>query len=142
MNKTNATLSTDLAQLIKDIEIVKQERDECENQRLESSKKNQLNSQALNQNLANLRTELKQLNDKLAQSEVTINSIRGDNLEMEAKLSICMDERNQLLERCLISEKLLETTKNNNVELKRRFEDTQAALQELGREHQELQVIC
>lgn len=59
---------------------------------------------------------------------------------MEAKLSNCMDDRNQLLERCLISEKLCESMKTQNIELKRRFEDTQSALQELGREHQELQV--
>ena len=52
----------------------------------------------------------------------------------------CMDDRNQLLERCLISEKLLESMKSQNVELKRRYEDAQSALQELGREHQELQV--
>ncbi len=124
------------------MERVKLERDECETLRLDSGKKYELNMKALNQNLANLRVEIKQQNEKLEKTETIINSIKGDNLEMEAKLSNCMDDRNQLLERCLISEKLLESIKNQNVELKRRLEDTQSALQELGREHQELQVIA
>ena len=122
------------------MEKVKLERDECEKFRLEGVKKHDANLQALNQNLSNLRTELKKQNEKFAQAELTINTVKGENLEMEAKLSNCMDDRNQLLERCMVSEKLCESMKTQNIELKRRFEDTQSALQELGREHQELQV--
>ncbi len=96
--------------------------------------------QALNQNLANLRAELKQQKDIFSKSEEKINAVKGENLEMEAKLSNCVDYNNQLLERCLVSEKLCESMKSQNIELKRRYEDTQSALQELGREHQELQV--
>ena len=122
------------------MEKVKLERDECEKFRLEGVKKHDANLQSLNQNLSNLRTELKKQNEKFAQAELTINTVKGENLEMEAKLSNCMDDRNQLLERCMVSEKLCESMKTQNIELKRRFEDTQSALQELGREHQELQV--
>jgi chromosome segregation ATPase len=140
LSKNNETLSSNLEKIIKEMEKVKLERDECEALRLDSAKKHEVNMKALNQNLANLRGEIKHQNEKLEQTEMTINSIKGDNLEMEAKLSNCMDDRNQLLERCLISEKLLESTKSHNIELKRRLEDAQSALQELGREHQELQV--
>ena len=42
--------------------------------------------QALNQNLANLRAELKQQKDNFSKSEEKINAVKGENLEMEAKL--------------------------------------------------------
>ena len=120
--------------------MIKIERDDCEKMRIDSMKKQEIQLKALNQNLANLRNELKQQNEKLFSSELLINTVKGENLEMEAKLSICMDERSELLERCVNSEKFCETMKMQNVELKRKFEDTQSALQELGREHQSLQV--
>lgn len=122
------------------MERVKLERDECEKLRLDSGKKHDLNMQALNQNLANLRAELKREKESFAKCEEKINTVKGENLEMEAKLSNCLDYNNQLLERCVVSEKLCESMKAQNIELKRRYEDTQSALQELGREHQELQV--
>lgn len=122
------------------MERVKLERDECEKLRLDSGKKHDLNMQALNQNLANLRAELKREKESFTKCEEKINTVKGENLEMEAKLSNCLDCNNQLLERCVVSEKLCESMKVQNIELKRRYEDTQSALQELGREHQELQV--
>ena len=108
--------------------------------RTEIIRKNDVQLKALNQNLANLRVELKQQNDKLAQSELIINTVKGNNLEMEARLSNSIDDQNKLLDRCVTSEKLCETFKVQNIELKRKLEDTQQALQELGLEHQALQV--
>lgn len=116
------------------------EKDDSEKMRLDGTKKHESQLKALNQNLANLRSELKQQSEKLAQAELTINTVKGDNLELEAKLSNCTDERDQLLERCLTAERQHELLKTQNVELKRKLEDTQAGLQELGREHQILQV--
>lgn len=129
-----------MTKLTKENEEIKMERDDCDRMRTDIIRKNDVQLKALNQNLANLRVELKQQSDKLAQSELTINTVKGNNLEMEARLSNSVDERNQLLERCLNAEKLCETLKVQNVELKRKFEDTQQALQELGMEHQTLQV--
>ena len=108
--------------------------------RIEIINKNETQLQALNQNLANLRVDLKHQSDKIAQYETTINKIKGDNLEMEARLSNSIDERNELLERCINSERLCEQLRLQNTELKRKLEDTQQALQELGMEHQTLQV--
>lgn len=122
-------------------EEIKIERDDCDKMRLEAIKKHEIQTKALNQNLANLRTELKLQSDKLLELNSDIDKVKGNNLELEAKLSNCTDERNQLLERCIDAEKLCENIKSQNIEYKRKLEDTQAALQELGREHQTLQVI-
>jgi chromosome segregation ATPase len=130
-----------LARIEREIEELRMEKDDLEKMKLDSSKKHEGQLKALNQNLANLRVELKQQNEKLMQAEITINEIRGSNLEMEARLSNCMDERNELIERCISAEKFSEQMKTQNIELKRKLEDAQSALHELGSEHQALQVF-
>ena len=59
---------------------------------------------------------------------------------MEAKLENNNEERRALLERCLASEGELEKLREKNNEMRRKLDDTQAALHELGRENQSLQV--
>ncbi len=138
--KENEGLSKRIEKLSNENEELTIERDDCEKMRLEAVKKHDMQLKAFNQNLANLRVELKGQNEKLGPLQQELNLVKGNNLELEAKLSNCMDERNQLLERCVNSEKMSETFKVQNVDLKRKLEDTQSALQELGREHQSLQV--
>ena len=116
------------------------EKEDCDKMRFDLIKKHDIQLKALNQNLANLRLDLKQLNDKFAQSEFNLNTVKGNNLELEAKLSNCIEERNQLLARCIEAEKNWSMYKNHNLELKVKLDDTQYALQEIGREHQTLQV--
>ncbi len=140
MMRENELLSSKCEKLQNQVEELEIERDDCEKMRLDSVKKHDIQLKALNQNLANLRVELKSQNNKLTIAQQELNIVKGNNLELEAKLSNFMDERNQLLERCVNSEKMCEVFKTQNVEIKRKYEDTQAALQELGREHQELQV--
>ena len=60
--------------------------------------------------------------------------------ELEAKLENNNEERRALLERCLASEGELEKLREKNNEMRRKLDDTQAALHELGRENQSLQV--
>ena len=60
--------------------------------------------------------------------------------ELEAKLENNNEERRALLERCLASEGELEKLREKNSEMRRKLDDTQAALHELGRENQSLQV--
>ncbi len=140
LNKKIENLKNEVNKLGKENEEIKIERDDCDKMRTDIIRKNDIQMKALNQNLANLRVELKQQKEKLDLSELTINTIKGNNLEMEAQLSNSIDDQNKLLERCITSEKLCETFKVQNVELKRKLEDTQQALQELGLEHQSLQV--
>ncbi len=59
---------------------------------------------------------------------------------MEAKLASSADERRSLMERCLEAEAELERARASTVELRRKLDDSQAALHELGRENQSIQV--
>ncbi|RNA44219.1 early endosome antigen 1-like [Brachionus plicatilis] len=122
-------------------EEIKIERDDCDKMRLDAIKKHEIQSKALNQNLASLRTELRQQSERIIQLNKELDDIKGDNLELEANLSNLVDERNQLLTRCLEAEKICENFKILSVEYKRKLEDAQGALHELGREHQTLQVL-
>ena len=69
-----------------------------------------------------------------------LDSALSDKLELEAKIASSSDERKSLLERCLAAEGELERTRTSTVELRRKMDDSQAALHELGRENQALQV--
>ncbi|ELT92845.1 hypothetical protein CAPTEDRAFT_118123, partial [Capitella teleta] len=51
------------------------------------------------------------------------------------------DERRSLLERCLSSETQVQTLQEKAGELRRRLDDAQAGLLELGRENQSLQIF-
>jgi len=61
-------------------------------------------------------------------------------LELEAAVSAISEERRGLLERCLAAEGETERSRNLTIELRRKMDDSQAALHELGRENQSLQV--
>jgi len=61
-------------------------------------------------------------------------------LELEAAVGAAGEERRGLLERCLAAEAETERLRNVTVELRRKMDDSQAALHELGRENQSLQV--
>lgn len=63
---------------------------------------------------------------------------------MVMKLPVCIWSDNTFLfylHRCIISEKECEKLREKVAEQRRKLEDMQAALQELGRENQTLQVI-
>ena len=62
-------------------------------------------------------------------------------LVLDAKLSASHTEQQTLLERCYASSAESENQRKNNADLRRRLEESQAALHELGRENQTLQVI-
>jgi early endosome antigen 1 len=59
---------------------------------------------------------------------------------LEAKLENSNDERRMLVERCIASEGECEKLREKVTEHRRKLDDAQAALQELGRENQSLQV--
>ena len=141
INKQKSDFSERIEKLNLEIEEIKFEKDDSDRMRQEAVKKYENQLKALNQNLSSLRTDLKIQNEKLILSESNLNIIKGENLELEAKISNFIDERNELIERCVNSEKQHEIIRNQNIDLKRKLEDTQSALQELGQEHQILQVF-
>ena len=59
---------------------------------------------------------------------------------VEAGLASALEEKRGLLERLMASEAETERTRNMTVELRRKLDDAQAALHELGRENQSIQV--
>ncbi|XP_076363019.1 uncharacterized protein LOC143253288 isoform X2 [Tachypleus tridentatus] len=94
----------------------------------------------LNENLNTLREDLLNEQSKREQFEKKVDELSGDKLELEAKLDNALDERRVLLERCLNSETECEKLRMMTTELRRKYDDTVAALQELGRENQTLQI--
>lgn len=73
-------------------------------------------------------------------AQAQLDAAQGDKLELEAKLENALDERRALLDRCLRSEAEAETLRTNAADLRRRLDDSLAALHELGRENQLLQM--
>ncbi|XP_077540369.1 uncharacterized protein LOC144152783 isoform X1 [Haemaphysalis longicornis] len=73
-------------------------------------------------------------------AQTQLDAAQGDKLELEAKLENALDERRALLDRCLRSEAEAETLRTNAADLRRRLDDSLAALHELGRENQLLQM--
>lgn len=60
---------------------------------------------------------------------------------LEAQLAASQSERQALLERCCANTSETENLHKTITDLRRRLEESQAALHELGRENQTLQVI-
>lgn len=81
-----------------------------------------------------------QMETKLRDSNKERDAALSLQLELEAKLGSVSDERKVLLERCLTAENELDRSRNSVIELRRKLDDSQAALHELGRENQAIQV--
>lgn len=77
---------------------------------------------------------------RLAEQNHQLDVALSERLELEAKVESASDERRSLLERCLAAESELERSRSTIVELRRKLDDSQAALHELGRENQSIQV--
>jgi hypothetical protein len=106
---------------------------------------------ALKENLATVRTELRSTNEKLS----NVEQIKAEKagllvreisygisffLDIEARLVINQDERHVLLERSLASESKNEKLIFENGQLSKKNTDLEAALQEIAREYQGVQV--
>merc|ERR1719211_871309 len=76
----------------------------------------------------------------LNKSNKHLETVLGEKLELEAKVGSSADEIRSLLERCLAAESELDRSRSSVVELRRKLDDSQAALHELGRENQSVQV--
>ena len=85
-------------------------------------------------------SQISDLESKLADLVKQLDSALCERLEMEAKLGSASDERTSLSERCPAAESELERSRGNIVELRRKLDYSQAALHELGRENQSIQV--
>jgi early endosome antigen 1 len=78
--------------------------------------------------------------DKLTDINKQLDFALSAKLELEAKVESTSDEMRSLLERCLGAESELDRSRSSLIELRRKLDDSQAALHELGRENQSIQV--
>jgi len=78
--------------------------------------------------------------DKLSDINKQLDYALSAKLELEAKVESTSDEMRSLLERCLGAESELDRSRSSLIELRRKLDDSQAALHELGRENQSIQV--
>merc|ERR1711973_469164 len=78
--------------------------------------------------------------EQLALVNSQMETVLSEKLELEAKVGSSADEIRSLLERCLAAESELDRSRSSVVELRRKLDDSQAALHELGRENQSIQV--
>lgn len=93
-----------------------------------------------NSEVENLSTEMMKLNENIANIDKERDIALSKTLELEAAVGSASEERRGLLERCVAAEAETERTRNMTVELRRKLDDAQAALHELGRENQSIQV--
>ncbi|CAF2049880.1 unnamed protein product [Rotaria magnacalcarata] len=100
------------------------------------AKKHEMQLTALTENLATLRSEIRTANEKLSNLE----QIKSEKADIEARLSISQDERRSLLERSLASESKNDKLIFENGQLTKKNTDLDAALQEIAREYQVLQI--
>ena len=106
--------------------------------RLESDFKSQLSDKV--RMLTEVEKESEKLKRELSDVEADRDAALSRSLEAEAVLGATTEERKALLERCLAAEGEMERGRNTNIELRRKLDDAQAAVHELGRENQSLQV--
>uniref|UniRef100_A0A667ZMZ3 Early endosome antigen 1 n=1 Tax=Myripristis murdjan TaxID=586833 RepID=A0A667ZMZ3_9TELE len=95
---------------------------------------------ALNENVATLKREWQGSQRRVSELEKQTDELRGEIAVLEATVQNNQDERRALLERCVKGEGEIEKLQGKVVEMRRKLDDTTAAMQELGRENQSLQI--
>ncbi|XP_064785715.1 early endosome antigen 1-like isoform X1 [Oncorhynchus masou masou] len=95
---------------------------------------------ALNENVATLKREWQGSQRRCGELEKQTDELRGEIAVLEATVQNNQDERRALLERCVKGEGEMEKLQSKVVEMRRKLDDTTAAMQELGRENQSLQI--
>lgn len=117
-------------------------KDKEEENRKHEEKETKLTMQvtALNENLATMKKEWQSSQRRVSELEKQTDDLRGDIAVLEATVQNNQDERRALLERCIKSEGEIEKLQSKLVEMKKKLDNTTAAMQELGRENQSLQI--
>jgi len=90
--------------------------------------------------ITSLTEQVSVLRSQFSDAEKERDDALSKNLELEACVSSAGEERRGLMERCVAAEAETERTRNMTVELRRKLDDAHAALHELGRENQSIQV--
>ncbi|KDR08560.1 Early endosome antigen 1 [Zootermopsis nevadensis] len=83
--------------------------------------------------------EIEKKYQELKDVHSSLDEVAGEKLALEAQLAASQSERQALLERCCANTSETENLHKTITDLRRRLEESQAALHELGRENQTLQ---
>ncbi|XP_062989872.1 early endosome antigen 1 isoform X2 [Elgaria multicarinata webbii] len=116
------------------------EKDEQYKSHEEAEDKLKLQITALNENLGTVKKEWQSSQRRVSELEKQTDDLRGEIAVLEATVQNNQDERRVLLERCLKSEGEIEKLQSKLMDSRRKLDDTTAAMQELGRENQSLQI--
>ncbi|XP_069693387.1 early endosome antigen 1-like [Periplaneta americana] len=84
--------------------------------------------------------EIEKKIQQLKDVHASLDEVAGEKLALEAQLAASQSEQQALLERCYASSAESENLRKTIADLRRRLEESQAALHELGRENQTLQL--
>jgi len=129
-----------LAKITKEFEVEKSSHKEYQEQSSENVTKLETSLENANTDITNLKSDVDRLNKNIEKIDKERDLALSKSLELEAAVGSANEERRGLLERCVAAEAETERTRNMTVELRRKLDDAQAALHELGRENQSIQV--
>uniref|UniRef100_A0A8B9JW77 Early endosome antigen 1 n=1 Tax=Astyanax mexicanus TaxID=7994 RepID=A0A8B9JW77_ASTMX len=115
-------------------------KEEVDKRREDAEAKLTMQVSALNENVATLKREWQGSQRRVGELEKQTDELRGEIAVLEATVQNNQDERRALLERCVKGEGEIEKLQGKVVEMRRKLDDTTAAMQELGRENQSLQI--
>lgn len=87
-----------------------------------------------------LQSEIDERSRELSEATATAQELTTKSMEQLKKMASWEEEKNALVERCLKTESDLEFERERALENKRRFDDSVAAMHELGRANQSLQM--
>ncbi|XP_015276499.1 PREDICTED: early endosome antigen 1 [Gekko japonicus] len=118
---------------------IKEKDEQCKSHEESESKLN-MQITALNENLSTVKKEWQSSQRRVGELEKQTDDLRGEIAVLEATVQNNQDERRVLLERCLKSEGEIEKLQSKLMDARRKLDDTTAAMQELGRENQSLQI--
>lgn len=100
------------------------------------TKKYEMQSSALTENLSTVRSDLKLAHERLTDYD----RIKSEKAELEKQLLASQEERQTLFERTTTSENRNDKLLFENGQLAKKNSDLESALQEIAREYQGLQV--
>jgi early endosome antigen 1 len=140
LEKTFHECQKSLDSVTQDLQKEKASNTENQQKAKENVTKLETRLESSNSEVENLSTEMMKLNENIANIDKERDLALSKTLELEAAVGSASEERRGLLERCVAAEAETERTRNMTVELRRKLDDAQAALHELGRENQSIQV--
>ncbi|KAK3856227.1 hypothetical protein Pcinc_037436 [Petrolisthes cinctipes] len=94
----------------------------------------------LTQQLEEHVSNVSEMEGHVATLQAEVAGLAGDKLELEVRVEAAGEERNGLMERCVAAESEVERLSGHLTELRRKLDDSTAAIHELGRENQNLQI--